>query len=94
MASVEQNSPSKVPILTAGNISPTVMHQFEYVCKNYFIHKKIISRILDDHVTDWIIAECNCLIVLSFNVFMTDFCQNYFVEDWEEDTLCKLLSMS
>jgi hypothetical protein len=94
MASVEQNSPSKVPILTAGNISPAVMRQFEHACKNYFIHKKIIGGILDDRVTDWIIAERKCLIALSFDVFMMDFRQNYLAEDWEEDTLRELLSMS
>ena len=103
MASVEQNSPSKVPILTAGNISPTIMCQFEHTCKNYFTHKKIITDdqvsliiggILDDRVTDWIIAEHERLIALSFNVFMTDFRQNYLAEDWEEDTLQELLSMS
>jgi hypothetical protein len=102
MASVEQNSPSKVPILTVGNNSPTVMRQFEHVCKNYFIHKittddqvsLIIGGILDDCVTDWIIAEHKHLIALSFNVFMMDFRQNYLAEDWEEDTLRELLSMS
>ena len=102
MASVKQNSPFKVLILTMGDISPTVMCQFKHTCQNYFIHKiiaddqvsLIIGGILDNHVTDWIIAEHKCLIVLSFDVFMTDFCQNYSVEDWEEDTLHKLLSMS
>jgi hypothetical protein len=54
----------------------------------------IIGGILDNRVTDWIIAERECLIALSFDVFMTDFRQNYLAEDWEEDTLCELLSMS
>jgi hypothetical protein len=103
MASVEQNLPSKVPILTTGNISPAVMHQFKHMCKIYFIHKKIITDnqvsliiggILDDHITDWIIAKRKCLIALSFDVFMMDFHQNYLAEDWEEDTLHELLSMS
>ena len=103
MASVEQNSPSKVPILTPGDISPAVMRQFEHACKNYFTHKKIIADdqvsliiggILDDHVNDWIIAEHEHLIALSFDAFMTDFHQNYLAEDWEEDTLHELLSMS
>ena len=103
MASVEQSSPSKVPILTAGNISPSIMCQFEHPWKNYFIHKKIISDdqvsliisgILDDCITNWIIAECDRLVGLSFNAFMANFHQNYLAEDWEEDTLCKLLSMS
>jgi hypothetical protein len=103
MASVEQSSPSKVPILTTGDISPSVMRQFEHACKNYFIYKKIvgdnqvlliISGILDNRVANWIIAKHDHLVGLSFNAFMTDFCQNYLVEDWEEDTLRELLSMS
>jgi hypothetical protein len=102
MASVEQSSPSKVPILTLGDISLSVMHQFEHGCRNYFIHKKIvvddqvsliIGGILDDHVSDWISAECDHIVTLSFDVFMTEFHQNYLAEDWEEDTLCELLSM-
>ena len=103
VASIEQTSPSKVPILTTGDISPPVIHQFEHACKNYFIHKKImaddqvsliIGGILDNCVTDWIIAERDHLIALPFDMFMTDFHQNYLAEDWEEDTLHELLSMS
>ena len=47
MATLEQSSPSKVPVLTPGDISPSVMGQFEHGCKNYFVHKKIIT---DDQV--------------------------------------------
>ena len=54
----------------------------------------IIGGILDDCVTNWIIAERDHLIVLPFNAFMTDFRWNYLAEDWEEDTLRELLSMS
>ncbi|KIM86037.1 hypothetical protein PILCRDRAFT_5110 [Piloderma croceum F 1598] len=103
MAAVEQSSPSKVPILSAGDISPAVMRQFEDSCRNYFIHKKIIADdqvsliiggILDSHVSDWISTKRNHLIALSFDTFMIDFCTNYLTEDWEEDTLCDLLSMT
>ena len=82
VASIEQTSPSKVPILTTGDISPAVIHQFEHACKNYFIHKKImaddqvsliIGGILDNCVTNWIIAERDHLIALPFDVFMTNF---------------------
>jgi hypothetical protein len=44
MAAIEQSTPSKVPILTAGDITPAIMHQFKHGCKNYFIHKKIIAN--------------------------------------------------
>lgn len=103
MATVEQSSPSKVPILTAGDISPAVMRQFEHACLNYFIHKKIVAddqvpiilgSLLDHHVTDWISADRDRIVALPFVAFMIEFRTNYLAEDWEEDTLCELLSMT
>jgi hypothetical protein len=103
MASVEQHSLSKVPILTAGDISPAVMRQFKHACLNYFIHKKvvpddqvslIVSGLLDNHVTDWIGSDCERIVSFPFATFMIEFRSNYLVEDWEEDTLRKLLSMT
>ncbi|KIM73371.1 hypothetical protein PILCRDRAFT_81196 [Piloderma croceum F 1598] len=96
MAAVKQSSPSKVPILTAGDISPAVMRQFEHSCQNYFIHKKIIADdqvlliirgILDNCVSDWISTKRDCLIALSFDTFMINFHTNYLAEDWEDTTL-------
>ena len=61
MASVEQEVPSKVPVLMARDISPMTMQQFKHACMNYFTHKKVITDnqvsliiggILDDHVGD------------------------------------------
>jgi hypothetical protein len=103
MASVEQSMSSKVPILTAGDITPAIMRQFKHGHKNYFIHKKIITnnqvpliigRLLNSHVSDWISADCDHIITLSFNVFMVEFHANYLSEDWAEDTLHELLSMT
>ena len=103
MASVEQATLSKVPVLTAGDISPMVMHQFKHTCMNYFVHKKVIANdqvslviggILDDRVGDWLISDCDCLVNLSFNDFMDEFRTNYLAEDWEEYTICEILSMT
>jgi hypothetical protein len=103
MATLEQSSPSKVPVLTPGDISPSVMRQFEHGCKNYFVHKKIIvddqvaliiGGIQDSRVGDWISGERDRLIALSFNDFMIEFHTNYLAEDWEEDTLHEILSMT
>ena len=103
MASVEQSSPSKVPLLTAGDITPVVMRQFKHGCQNYFIHKKIladdqvsliIGGLLDSCMNDWISADRDRIIALSFNAFMVDFRANYLAKDWEEDTLRELLSMT
>jgi len=103
MATLEQSSPSKVPVLTPGDISPTVMRQFEHGCRNYFVHKKIIADdqvaliiggIQDNRVGDWISGDRDRLIALSFDAFMVEFRDNYLAEDWEEDTLREVLSMT
>jgi len=103
MATIEQNSPSKVPILTAGDISSAVMRQFKHVYLNYFVHKKvvpddqvslIIRGLLDNHVTDWIGSDCERIVTLPFITFMVEFRENYLTEDWEEDMLRELLSMT
>jgi hypothetical protein len=69
-------------MFTPGDISPSVMRQFEHGCKNYFIHKKIITDdqvvliiggIQDSRVGDWISGERDCLIALSFDDFMIEF---------------------
>ena len=39
-------------------------------------------------------GDRDCLVALSFDVFMTEFHANYLAEDWEEDTLHELLSMT
>ena len=103
MASVEQTAPSKVPVLTAGDISPMVMRQFKHACMNYFVHKKVIADdqvslviggILDDRVGDWLVSDRDRLVNLSFNDIMDEFYTNYLAEDWEEDTLREILSMT
>jgi hypothetical protein len=103
MATLEQSSPSKVPVLTPGDISPSVMCQLEHGCKNYLVHKKIIADdqvaliiggIQDSHVGHWISGERDRLIALSFDDPTIEFRTNYLAEDWEEDTLREILSMT
>ena len=81
MPSVEQDVPSKfkVLVLTAGNIFPMTIHQFEHT-----LHELLYTQ-EGDH---------DCLIALPFNAFMTKFCVNDLAEDWEEVTLYKLFSMT
>jgi len=92
MATLEQSAPSKVPVLTPGDISPTVMCQFEHGCQNYFVHKKIIADdqvaliiggIQDNRVGDWISGDHDRLIMLSFEAFMVEFRDNYLAKDWK-----------
>ena len=62
-------------------------------CQNYFIHKKIladdqvsliIGGLLSRHINDWISANHDQIITISFDVFMVDFHANYLAKDWEE----------
>ena len=102
-ATVEQSMPTKVPVPTAGDITPAVMRQYENVCNNYFVHKKIpgddqvsmiIGGLLDTRVADWIDADHVHIIDLSFADFMDEFRHAYLEEDWEEDTHHDVLGMS
>ena len=67
------------------------------------MHKKIIADdqvaliiggIQDNRVGDWISSDRDRLIALSFDKFMVEFRDNYLAEDWEEDTLREVLSMT
>jgi hypothetical protein len=61
--SVEQDSPSKVPLLLPGDISPAIMREYEYTCLGYFDTKdivpekqvrKILVGLRDTRVQDWV----------------------------------------
>ncbi|GBE82211.1 hypothetical protein SCP_0405940 [Sparassis crispa] len=102
-ASVEQDAPTKVPILLKGDITLAVMREYEDACKGYFEHKsvdaatqvrKIIAGLKYSCIKDWITGDCNRIQALSFNEFMHEFRSNYLEEDWEDDVHCELLSMS
>jgi hypothetical protein len=103
LAIVEQSSPSKVPVLTAGDISPAVMRQYENACKNYFVHKKvagddqvpmIVGGLMDSRVSDWIDADHARILELSFDDFLIEFKEGYLDEDWEDDMRREVLGMS
>ena len=102
-ATVEQSAPTKVPVLTAGDITPATMRQYENACNNYFVHKKIpgddqvsmiVGGLLDTRVADWIDADRVRIVDLSFADFMDEFRHAYLEEDWEEDTRRDVLGMS
>src|ERR1700720_3917987 len=87
----------------AGDISPAIMHQFEHACLNYFIHKKVVlddqvslvvNKILDNRLMDWFGLDRECISTLPFVAFVIEFRENCLAKDWEEDMLCKLLSLT
>jgi hypothetical protein len=103
LASVEQSSPSKVPILHPGDITPMVMREYEDACARYFDHKNIAedqqvrmvaAGLKDTHIRDWFAGDRVHICALTFPEFMVEFCCNYLDDNWEDTTHRELLSMT
>jgi hypothetical protein len=102
-AIVEQENPSKIPVLLKGDLTPTVMREYEQACLGYFDTRdvkpnkqvrKILAGFRDTRIQDWIAIHCDCFLTLSFKDFMTEFRKGYLPEDWEAITRIKLLGMT
>jgi hypothetical protein len=103
MAIVDQDAPSKVPILSAGEITPAVMREFEDACIGYFENKdidedkqvrKILAGLKDDRIKERLSVDRPRFQCLTFNAFMVEFCTAYLPENWEQDTRGEVLSLS
>jgi hypothetical protein len=101
-ATVVQNSPSRPPILTPGDLTPAVMRTFEMACLGYFENKditedkqvrKILAGLQDTCIQDWVSVNCEHFLELLFTDFMTEFRAGYLPEDWEEIMRIELLAM-
>jgi hypothetical protein len=102
-ATVVQDSPSRPPILTAGDLTPAVMRSFETGCLGYFENKdiaddkqvrKILGGLQDTRIQDWVSVDRDHFLALPFADFMTEFRAGYLPEDWEEITRIELLGMT
>ena len=85
-ATVEQDVPSKVPVLTPGDISPATMCEYKHACIGYFENKdivpdkqvrKILSGIKDDRIKEWLSVDRAHIQTLSFEEFMVEFCASF-----------------
>jgi hypothetical protein len=102
-ASVEQEIPSKNPVLLKGDLTPNVMHEYEQACLSYFNTRdvkpnkqvrKILAGFRDTRIQDWISIHCNHFLTLSFKDFMVKFRKGYLPKDWEAITRIELLRMT
>ena len=100
LATVEPTS-AKAPVLTAGDISPAVMMDFENAALDFFVSKSvpakkqvtmIIPGIKDLRIRDWISAEHTRLINLPFSEFMSKMRSNYLHQDWEDQIRNQILT--
>lgn len=102
-AAVEQDNPSKVPVLLTGDLNADVMREYENACLGFFESKdiandkqvrKILAGLRDNRMQDWISADRDRFIALSFPDFMKEFRAAYLPEDWEEIVRIELLGMT
>jgi hypothetical protein len=101
-ASIEQDAPSKVPMLLPRDIMPTVMHMYKNACSGHFDMKDVakdkqVHRILaglhNSHIQDWVGIYHECLLEMTFANFLAEFKISYLPKDWEEITCIELLQM-
>jgi len=101
-AAVEQDAPSKVPMLLPGDITPTIMCMYENACRGYFNTKDVaedkqVCRILaglhDSRIQDWVGIHRDHLLAMTFADFLAEFKTAYLPKDWEEITHIELLQL-
>jgi hypothetical protein len=103
MAKVTHLSSNKPPSLSAGTVSPEVLHQFENACHSFFHNKEGLDT--KDHVThiagglqdpllvDWYWTGQEVFDTLSFDDFMKELCNKWLPNDWEQDIRHRVLGM-
>jgi hypothetical protein len=81
-ATIEQDTPNKVPILLLGDLNTAVIHDYVECCEGYFDNKDIpaekqvcmiLARIKD--YKDWIRTDCPHIQSLTFLVFIAELCR-------------------
>ena len=84
-ATVEPTS-GKAPVLTSGDVTPSVMMEFENACHDFFEAKSvpqdkqvafILPGIRDLRIRNWIAADRPTIVALPFASFMTQLRSNY-----------------
>jgi len=92
---------TKVPVLTAGDISPAVMIDFENAAQDFFVMKSvptdkqvamIIPSLKDIRIHDWITADCERVIALPFMEFMKELRDNYLHQGWKDQVCNDILT--
>ena len=95
-ATLEYHGSSRAPTLSAGQVSPEVLWDFEEACLNYFNRNKkkiaaeeqtgaILGEMLDFRIRDWISNNRSRLTALDFSAFMKEVRENFLDRDWVED---------
>jgi hypothetical protein len=91
-----------IPLLTAGEISPLILHQWEMACEDYFsVSKKleVVNRVAtilpglkDLRTCNWVATHRVHLMTLSFDAFMIKICHEFLTEGWDDELHAKICS--
>ena len=101
-ATVEDQNPKIAPLLTAGTITPKVLHRWERSCKEYFRTKdvsakkqveSVLSRLADMRIADWAEANEEALRSLDFAAFMEKLRGQALEKDWDRKIKLSMLAM-
>ncbi|KAJ7182697.1 hypothetical protein C8R43DRAFT_869173, partial [Mycena crocata] len=94
--------PGKQPTLTPGQLTPSILADYERACRNYFNAKDIAAEkqvavvmggLQDVHIVDWLTPEDEVARVskLKFKDFMAEIRARFLDADWESKTRTELL---
>jgi hypothetical protein len=96
------DEPKRIPLLTAGEISPLVMRQWEMACDDFFSASKkletvdrvaaILPGLKDLRTRDWIATHRADLVLLSFDDFMVELRREFLPEGWDDELHAKISS--
>jgi len=91
----------KAPILTNGDVTPSIMMEFENACYNFFEAKSvpqekqvafILPGIRDLHIRNWITTDHPTIVALPLAYFMSQLCSNYLHPNWEDHVHDEILN--
>ena len=100
-AQLEQADQTKPLVLTAGKVTPQILHEWEEACDGYFYHKKVkaedqvhtvVLGLKDYCVADWYRASQVEVIALTFDEFKTALHKKLLKKDWEHIIKQEVLS--
>ncbi|KAG6913982.1 hypothetical protein DXG01_003157 [Tephrocybe rancida] len=99
MATCKRAHPSKIPILTLGEITPEVLGDLVCYCKNFFVQKDIKAQdqvkcitacFLNICIANYIENNYAEVCTMSFSDFIEVIRTHYLSEDWKHETRHKL----
>jgi hypothetical protein len=89
-------------MISAGSMSPELLHRFEHHARGYLQNKEGLEpKSYVDHIiysfedllfSDWYQSQQELLSILSFTKFMTKVCARWLPKHWQQDLAHKVQS--